>query len=210
MHKCAQCAASPKKEHGEAVKWPGRHLAGTKDQGIICTPTSESLECFVDSDFCGEWTPSESDNPATAKSRTGCVIKYAGCPLLWASEKQSLIALSTTEAEYLALSDALREAIPLLGIIREMRKHGFDIATAPAKVHCKAHEDNSGALEISTVHKTRPRTKHINVRVHHFRSHIGKDITIHPIDTKEQQADTLTKIVDLATLKHLRPMVQGF
>ena len=211
VHKCAQYSTSPKKEHGEAVKWLGHYLAGTRDQGIICTPTSESVECFVDADFCGEWTPNKSDNPATAKSRTGYIIcKCAGCPLVWASKKQSLIVLSTTEAKYLALSDALREVTPLLGVIREMREHGFDTATAPAKVHCKTGEDNSGALELSNVHKTHPRTKHINVRVHHFRSHIGKDTTVHPIPTKEQQADILTEIVDVATLKHLHPRVQGF
>ena len=62
------------------------------------------------------------------------------------------------------------------------------------QVFCKAFEDNRGTLELAMVPKMRPRTKHINIKYHHFREHVrlGK-ITVLPIDTKDQVADLLTK-----------------
>ena len=130
----------------------------------------------------------------TARSRTGFIIFYAGCPLIWASRLQTMIALSTTEAEYIALSTSLREVIPLMGMIRELKERGFNCTAVNPQVHCKVFEDNSGALEIATVHKFRPRTKHINVQYHHFREHIDNgDITIHPIKSEDQVADIFTK-----------------
>ena len=54
------------------------------------------------------------------------------------------------------------------------------------KVHCRVFEDNSGAIEIAKVPKRRPRTKHINIKYHHFRDYVGRgEVTVHPIDTKD-------------------------
>ena len=72
-----------------------------------------------------------------------------GSPILWKSQLQTEIALSSTESEYMGLSYALRDAIPLMCMIAEMKKHGFDIHNAAAKVKCKVFEDNSGALEMA-------------------------------------------------------------
>jgi hypothetical protein len=57
--------------------------------------------------------------------------------------KRGRIALSSTESEYLALSTALRDVIPLMGLIRVMRAHGFNCQATHPKVHCRAFEDNS-------------------------------------------------------------------
>ena len=132
------------------------------------------------------------------------MIMYAGCPILWASKLQSCIALSSTESEYYSLSTAIREVIPIMELAKEMKEHGFDVGTTEPKVHCKVFEDNSGALEIATVHKVRPRTKHLNVQWHHFRHYVTSgQITIHPIDTEDQPADMLSKSVPLQKLiKH--------
>ena len=79
-------------------------------------------------------------------------------------------------------------------LFREMMQMGMPITSSKAKVHCKVFEDNTGALEIARVHKFRPRTKHLNNRLHHFRSYVDSgEISIHKIDTKEQEADFLTK-----------------
>lgn len=203
-HSAARFASCPRKSHSIAVKHIGKYLAGTKEKGIIFKPSGDSFEVFADSDFSGNWDPKASDDPDTARSRTGFVIKYAGCPVLWASKLQSLIALSTTEAEYQSLSTSLREVIPIMGLLREMRDNGFDIKSATPTVHCKVFEDNSGALEIATVHKVRPRTKHLNVQLHHFRQHVEQgDIIIQAIRTDDQQADILTKNLPyLSFVKH--------
>jgi hypothetical protein len=78
---------------------------------------------------------------------------YAGCPLLWGSKLQKLIALSSMEAKYYALSTATCEVIPIMELAKEMKHNGFDIGATQPKVHCKVFEDNSGALEIAMVHK---------------------------------------------------------
>jgi hypothetical protein len=105
----------------------------------------------------------------------------------------------------------LREVIPLMDLIQETRSHGFEFPFAPAKVHCKAFEDNSGALEMAQMHKLRPRTKYIvNVKYHHFQAHIGKTVTIHKIDTKDQLADGLTKPLDVIAFQRFRDRVMGY
>ena len=58
----------------------------------------KGLECFVDADFTGGWSKNESDDPASVYSRTGYIIKYSNCPILWDSKLQSKISLSTIEA----------------------------------------------------------------------------------------------------------------
>ena len=141
------------------------------------------------------------------------IIQYDGCPIIWKSQLQTEIALSTTEAEYMGLSYALREAIPLMNILIEMTKYKVipHSTQSTAKLHCKVFEDNSGALEMATTPKFRPRTKHINVKWHHFRDYVERgQISIHPIDTTNQLADYLTKPVNEDILKHLRKLTMGW
>ena len=82
---------------------------------------------------------------------------------------QTITALSTTEAEYMALSMSLREVILLMGILKGASENGIQVKDIPPKVHCTVFEDNSGALEHARLPKMHPRTKHINQSFHHFR-----------------------------------------
>ena len=75
------------------------------------------------------------------------MICYAGLPIVWKSQLQTEIALSTTEAEYIGLSQALREAIPLMNLIKEFKVKGINVNVSKAKVHIKVFEDNAGAIE---------------------------------------------------------------
>ena len=96
-------------------------------------------------------------------------------------------------------------------LLDEMKERGIPITETGAVVKCKVYEDNSGALEIANNPKYRPRTKHLNGRLHHFRSWVeSKRITIEKIDTKEQRADYLTKAVPVEILTHLRKQVMGW
>jgi hypothetical protein len=102
--------------------------------------------------------------------------------------------LSTTEAEYIAMSMALRDVIPIMNLLDELKTNDFQVICTKPYVYCKVFEDNSGALELARLPKLRPRTKHINVCYHHFREHVRKGlIKIFPVDTTNQIADTLTK-----------------
>lgn len=143
-------------------------------------------------------------------SRTGYVIMYAGCPIIWKSSMQSLIALSTTEAEYIALSSALREVIAVMNLMNELKRNGFKLHPSLPTVRCRTFEDNKSCIEIATNHKSRPRTKHLSVRLHHFRSHIGKTINIEHISTKEQIADMFTKPLPLDQFVKLRDRLMGW
>ena len=66
-------------------------------------------------------------DPSTAKSQSEWIIFYAGCPISWASKLQSQVALSTTKAEYIAMSQALRDVIPVMNLLQEMREREFQV-----------------------------------------------------------------------------------
>lgn len=212
VHQCARFSSNPRKKHGDAVRWMGRYLLGTLDKGMILKPDlTKSFEVFVDADFCGNYTKDQSHDPNTVRSRHGYIITYAGCPITWKSQLQTEIALSTTESEYTGLSYALREAIPIMELLKEMKEHGFDVLDHRPNVHCRVFEDNSGALEIANTHKWRPRTKHLATKLHHFRDFVvRKEITIHKIDTESQPADILTKPLNAELLTRHRKTIMGW
>jgi hypothetical protein len=173
----------------------------------------KELEVYVDASFCGDWDPEEVVRDRnTARSRHGHIINYAGCLLLWKSQLQTKVVLSSTESEYTGLSYALRDAIPIMQLLNEMQRRGFPIHSPQARVHCHVFDDNSGrALEMAKIHKYRPRTKHLNVRLHHFRDFVERrEISIHPISTHDQPADILTKALNEETLLKHRRTVLGW
>lgn len=98
-----------------------------------------------------------------------------------------------------------------MSLFKEMITMGLPITTSIAKVHCRVFEDNTGALEIARVAKYRPRTKHLNIRLHHFRSYVDDgQISIHKIDTLNQPADLLTKPLNAEAFKKFRMMIMGW
>ena len=119
---------------------------------------------------------------------------YAGCLIIWASKMQTLVSLSTTEADYIALSSSWREMILVLNLLYQLKSRKFQFNHSTPVVKCRTFEDNKSCIEISTNHKTRPQTKHLSVRLNHFRSHIiDETISIEHILTFEQIADIFTK-----------------
>ena len=93
---------------------------------------------------------------------------YAGCPIVWKSQLQTKIALSSTESEYMGLAFALQEAMYVMEILKEMKCCGFPVTKPNTVVHCRVFEDNGGAIEMAQIHKFCPRTKHVNTKLHHF------------------------------------------
>ena len=126
--------------HVEAIKRIGRYLLATKDKGLIMKPNKEGMECWVDASHASEWSnKSAADDPNTARSRMGYVITYAGCPMHWASKMQTEIALSSTEAEYIALSQSM-------WLLQEAADQGINFNNTRPRVHCTVFEDNEGAM----------------------------------------------------------------
>ena len=151
VHQCARFSERPKHSHAEAVKCIGRYLLSSRDKGLIIRPNKRwHFDCWVDADFAGNWNQKDAHvDPMTSKSRSGWVVHFAGTPITWASKMQTITALSTTEAEYIALSTSLREVFPMMGMLKEAREQGLQVNYLPPKVHCTVFEDNSGALELA-------------------------------------------------------------
>ena len=147
----------------------------------------------------------------TAKSRSGHVICYLNCPILWSLKLQTEVALSTTEAEFIACSTALRDVIPLINLLNEVRKrYDNDVQFKPT-VRCEVFKDNTGALELANTPKMRPRTKHINVKYHHFRDYVRrKIIAILPVRSEDNPADQFTKPLPLALFRQHRVTILGW
>jgi hypothetical protein len=212
VHQCARFSKAPKIEHTAAVKRIGRYLLSTMDKGIICHPNEESITCYADSLFAGEWDKSIAQHePDTARSRSGFVIMYANCPIMWSSKLQTEFALSATEVEYVALSQSLREVLPTLELLSELKESNFTYKDDIPTVHCKAFENNIGAVEMARLPKMRPRTKHINIKYHHFRGAVEKGmISIQHIGTKLQLADIFTKPLTTQIFEFLRGLLMGW
>ena len=213
VHQCARFSIEPRNIHEQAVKRIVRYLLYLKRKGTVglrfIPDRTKSLEVFVDASFAGDWNKEWSDEPTSVMSRTGFLIKYANCPIVFCSKLQTEIALSTTESEYIALSQSLRDAIPLIELLRELKETIPFTDTIP-KVHCVIFEDNKGCIELVKTPRMRPRTKHIALKYHHFREHVRqKLISIHYIDTKFQVADIFTKPLGTDQFNNLKSYLMG-
>ena len=117
------------------------------------------------------------------------------CPLHWVSKLQSQIALSTMEAEYIALSQSMRELIGFREILKKIYTHVLnDIETFGEIPTSTVYEDYEACLRFATTPKMSPRTKHIAIPYHFFRSKVENgEINIVGIKTGNQMADQFTK-----------------
>ena len=193
---CARFSSAPKNSHIEATRWLVRCLKGSRDKGHCINPKSTlGLELYVNADFSGNWDKTSPEiDPNTTRSRHGYVVKFRGAPITWNSQLQTEMALPGTESEYTGLSYALREKIPTRHMIEEFKHNNLIKNDTTPTIKSKGFEDNSGALEMASIYKYRPRTKHLNVKLHHFRDYVTrKDIEIIPISTTDQLADLLKK-----------------
>jgi hypothetical protein len=216
---------NPAWHHFQAVKYLCRYLLLTRDKGIILTPNNEHrLNAYVDSDFAGLWSRDTANLRQSALSRAGYIITYAGCPIHWVSKLESEIALSTCEAEYIALSMCMRDLIPMRRLLHEVSKN-FDLSSyvsttlldGPTHAVTRQYqslvfEDNTACLELaSNPEQHRPRTKHISLKWHHFLDQVkSRAIKVTKIDTAVQPADLLTKPLPRSQFEILRKILMGW
>ena len=193
----------------------GCYLISTRDKGIVMKPDhTKSFKCWVDTDFAGNWhEPGATKDPMTAKSWSGWVITYAGCPITWSSKLQTLTALSTMEAEYIALLSALRDQILIMQLLKQVIARGIDEKFTPPRVHCMAFEDNGGAIELVRQPKIWPQMKHINNYYHHFCSYTkgsNPEITTWAVSTEDQLGDMFTKPLPEALFTKFWHLIMGW
>lgn len=164
----------------------------------------------MDADFAGGFDLGLSHIRSSVLSRTGYIIFLSGCPILWVSKLQTEVALSTTEVEYIALSQSMRDLLPLHEILKELAQI-LDLKIVVKVTRLTVFEDNNEALELARQPKYRPRTKHIAIKYHHFRDHVlNGSVRIMAIDTKDQRADITTKPKEKQSFEHLRFKISGW
>ena len=213
VHQVARFSHCPKKSHAQAIKRIIRYLIGTKNQGTIFNPDlNEGLNCYVDADFAGLWGHEDEQDPVSVKSRTGFTLTLFGCPIIWQSKLQAEITLSSTAAEYVAFSMAMREILPMRALLQEIgTKLGLNILNT-SLVRSTIFEDNMGCLSLVNVPKMSPKNKYLALKYHFFRSQIGesKGIIAKYVNTKEQKADIFTKGLPEAQFQHIRKLLIGW
>jgi hypothetical protein len=146
------------------------------------------LEIYTDASW--------GNDRADRKSTTGTVIRFNGNVISWLSKKQDAVAISSTEAEYYALSTATQEALWYRTWIKEV----FD-----RNITVTIYSDNQSAIAISKNDTIHSRSKHIDIRCHFIRDHVKqKHVVVTWIPTKSQQADLLTKMLTTNQFQQLR------
>jgi hypothetical protein len=213
VHQCARFTHSPKASHGEAIKRICRYLKGTLTKGLIIRPARNNvkLDVYVDSDFAGLWRREDDQDPQCVKSRTGFGILLADCPLFWQSKLQGQVALSTMEAEYIALSTSLRSLLPLKSLVAEVATSLLDDPTFLTKGYSSVFEDNNGALLLAQTPRMSPRSKHIAVPYHFFREHVANGtLQIHKVASEVNPADLFTKGLERVKFQALRKLLMGW
>uniref|UniRef100_A0A2N9G262 CCHC-type domain-containing protein n=1 Tax=Fagus sylvatica TaxID=28930 RepID=A0A2N9G262_FAGSY len=151
----------------------------------VSTVSSQGLSSivgYVDADYAGEVDD--------RRSTTGYVFTLSGGPICWKSTLQSIVAMSTTEAEYMAVAEAAKEALWLKGLVKEL-----GLNQGGVQMHC----DSQSAIYLAKNQVYHARTKHIDVRFHKIRELIVTgDIVLEKVHTSENAADMLTKPVTTA------------
>ena len=182
--KLSRFTTNPSIEHKNAIIKIFKYLIGTKDLGIVYTINNNSknnyyyIKGYCDADYAGDI--------ATAKSTSGYIFIIANGPISWKSKLQTIIAQSTTEAEYIAISLAAKELIYIKELLIELGQYKQD--------KFPLYSDNNGALLLAKNPVFHERTKHIATKYHLVRSYIEKGILdLIYIPTKDQLADGLTK-----------------
>ena len=212
---CARYTHRPKLQHEQALERIGRYLKATSDKGLILRPDRNrplDIDCYVDADFAGLYGFEQPHDPSSVKSRTGFVLCVSNCPVVWSSKLQHLIATSTTEAEYNALSEAMREVFPLQSSLEYLATTiGYDKKVL-SNLLVTVHEDNAACLKLATLPPGQftPRTKFYAVKVHWFRSKLNKQRRVVKIDTKLQRADILTKGLSTDSFESIRFQLCGW
>jgi hypothetical protein len=171
--------ANPGKEHWKAVQWIFRYLRGTSNACLKFGKTDEGLVGYVDSDFAADLDK--------RRSLTGYVFTLGGCAVSWRATLQSVVAQSTTEAEYMAIAEACKESVWLKGLFAELC--GDDTCI---NLFC----DSQSAIYLTKDQMFHERTKHIDVKYHYVRDVVAKGkLKVCKISTHDNPADMMTKPV---------------
>lgn len=179
--------AKPTAKHWEQAKRVLRYLQGTQHHRLVYGGNAGGaqqqlveLVGYCDSDWASD--------VESRRSRSGYVFMMHGGAVSWRSMRQATVALSTAEAEYMALAVAVQEALFLRQLVEEVAPAGVQAGAMTIK------EDNQACIALVNNTMTTGRTKHIDVRYHFCRERVESgDIKVEYCSTDKMLADVLTK-----------------
>ena len=189
VHSVCRFMASPAIEHYYAVDCIFRYLASNYNYSLLFKGIDLDLVGYCDAD----WAEDINDR----KSVSGFVFVLGGTPVVWGTQKQSCVALSTQEAEYIAISVACRELVWLRYLLSELRV----LDDRPSVIY----SDNRAAIALAHDPIQHKRNKHIDIKYHYIRDLIYKKyIQLDWISGSEMLADFLTKAVGYNKFREAR------
>ena len=179
VHIVSQFMAAPRSPHYAAVLRILRYLKGTIFDGLhFFSHSSLTLQAYSDADWAGD--------PTDRRSTTGYCFMLGDSLISWRSKKQTVVARSSTEAEYRALAATTAELIWLRWLLQDL---GIDCSAA-TQLHC----DNQSAIQIAHNDVFHERIKHIEIDCHFIRQHVLQGtITLQSVSSQDQLADVFTK-----------------
>ena len=193
VNQLSQFLTEPRQVHLVAAKHVLRYIQATMDYGLVFGAKgrqSQGLVAYADSAYA---------NSVRNRSTTGFVFMINGSPVCWNSRKQTVTAQSSTEAEYMAVSEAAKQAVWIRHFLYSIGKEVV-YKMAPTTIY----EDNQGAIKLADNPVNHPKTKHIAVRYHAIREHIANgEIRLEYLSTDRMVADGLTKATNHVTQERL-------
>ena len=187
----ARYCSQPSQQHWSAVKRIFRYLRGTTDLGLLYQPDNADLAGYSDADWAGDIND--------RKSTSGYVFMMSGSAISWRSKKQSSVALSTAEAEYIALSSATQEAMWLRHLFSSlMKEYQRCIPTT-------IYEDNQSTICMTKNNQSHGRSKHVDIKYHFVREQVELEtVKVIYCKSEDMTADILTKGLLSYQFKRLR------
>ena len=186
--------SKPTMEHWKSIKHIMRYLNDTRICGLLYD--KEKVTDFIgysDADWAGDFDD--------CRSTSGYLFELSGAAVSWRSKKQSCVALSTAEAEYMALASAAQEAV-------WMQRLQNDVNEASVK-STLIYEDNQSTICMAKNPQYHGRAKHIDIKFHYIREHVEKKaIQLEYCESKNMVADMLTKALLSSQFVKLREMLK--
>ena len=171
---------------------------------------TKGIEVCIDTDFVGSCTLADSLDIKSALSRMGHVVKVKNCPMCWIGKMQIEVALSTTEAKHVAISQSTRDLIPIQKLVQYLNAF-IKVNNKHMNKHSALFEDKAGTFQLEAELKYRPRTKNMCAKYYHVRHHVKKNVMpIRTIEMDYQHVHVFTKPLALDKFRKIRQLIMGW
>lgn len=186
----SQFMQNPGHAHWDTVKRILRYLKGMRELWLIYGDTQDGIKGFLDADW--------GSTTEHCHLISGYIYTLDGGAISWSAKKQNIVALSSTEAEYIALTHAAKEALWLRYILADIIHP--DVAKHPLALYC----DNHSMIALAKDNTFHPRTKHIDIRFHFIHDTVEDNkLSLKHLCTEDMPADLFTTALPRPRLEHL-------